>query len=96
MNRTGYVIFHEKGKTWLKGTDGSIVLPAVYDKILDYDDDGYIRVLMGDIYGTVDLEGQEVIPHSLGLTHLGVFHQHTARAMKKAEVRRRNTPVEDF
>ena len=82
MNRTGYVIFHEKGKAGLKDADGHVVLPAVYDKILDYDDDGYIRVLKGDVYGTVDLEGKEVIPHSLGLTHLGVFHQHTARAMK--------------
>ena len=82
MNRTGYVIFHEKGKAGLKDADGHVVLPAVYDKILDYDDDGYIRVLKGDVYGTVDLEGQEVIPHSIGLTHLGVFHQHTARAMK--------------
>lgn len=82
MNRTGYVIFHEKGKAGLKDADGHVVLPAVYDKILDYDDDGYIRVLKGDVYGTVDLEGKEVIPHSIGLTHLGVFHQHTARAMK--------------
>lgn len=82
MNRTGYVIFHEKGKAGLKDADGHVVLPAVYDKILDYDDDGYIRVLKGNIYGTVDLKGKEVIPHSLGLTHLGVFHQHTARAMK--------------
>lgn len=82
MNRTGYVIFHEKGKAGLKDADDHVVLPAVYDKILDYDDDGYIRVLKGDVYGTVDLQGQEVIPHSIGLTHLGVFHQHTARAMK--------------
>lgn len=82
MNRTGYVIFHEKGKVGLKDADGHVVLPAVYDKILDYDDDGYIRVLKGDVYGTVDLEGKEVIPHSIGLTHLGVFHLHTARAMK--------------
>lgn len=82
MNRTGYVIFHEKGKAGLKDADGHVVLPAVYDKILDYDDDGYIRVLKGDVYGTVDLEGKEVIPHSIGLTHLGVFHLHTAWAMK--------------
>ena len=34
MNRTGYVIFHEKGKAGLKDADGHVVLPAVYDKIL--------------------------------------------------------------
>lgn len=82
MNRTGYVIFHEKGKAGLKDAQGNVVLAPEYDKILDYDDDGYIRVLKGHVYGTVDFEGREVIPHSLGLTHLGVFHQHTARAMK--------------
>ena len=32
------------------------------------------------MYGTIDLEGKEVIPHSLGLIHLGVFHEGTARA----------------
>lgn len=82
MNKTGYVIFHENGKAGLKDAHGHVILSAEYDKILDYDDDGYIRVLKGNVYGTVDFEGHEVIPHSLGLTHLGVFHLHTARAMK--------------
>lgn len=82
MNRTGYEIFHENGKAGLKDSDGHVVLPCVYDKILDYDDDGYIRVLKGKVYGTVDLDCKEVIPHSVGLTHLGVFYKGTARACK--------------
>lgn len=82
MNRTGYEIFYENGKAGLKDSDGAVVLPCKYDKILDYDDDGYIRVLIGDVYGTLDLDCKEVISHSLGLTHLGVFHKGTARARK--------------
>lgn len=82
MNRTGYEIFFEDGKAGLKDADGIVVVPCQYDSILNYDDDGYIRVLNGDVYGTLDLEGKEVIPHSLGLTHLGVFHKGTARARK--------------
>lgn len=76
------MIFYEDGKAGLKDSKGNVVLPCVYDKILDYDDDGYIRVLKGKVYGTVDFNCKEVIPHSLGLTHLGVFHKGTARACK--------------
>lgn len=82
MKRTSYKIVSEDGKYGLKGSDGTVVAPCRYDKILDYDDDGYIRVLIGDVYGTLDLRGHEVIPHSLGLTHLGVFHGGTARARR--------------
>lgn len=99
MNKTGYVIFHENGKAGLKNAQGHVVLSAEYDKILDYDDDGYIRVLKENIYGTVDLDGKEVILHSLGLTHLGVFHQHTARAMKNGRwglVDEKGCPVGTF
>ena len=83
MKRSGFTILHdESGKAGLADKDGKIVAAFEYDKILDYDDDGYIRVLKGDIYGTLDLEGRMVIPHSAGLTHLGVFHKGTARAQK--------------
>lgn len=57
-------------------------MPCQYDQILDDDDDGYIRVLKGDVYGTLERNCQEVIPHSIGLTHLGVFYKGTARAVK--------------
>lgn len=61
--------------------DGNCVVPYEYD-IIDYDDYGYIRVLKDGIYGTVDFNGNIVISHSLGLTHIGVFHKGTARAKK--------------
>lgn len=81
MNRSGYKIVSEGAhKVGLQDAKGREVLPCVYDKILDYDDDGYIRVLKGDVYGTIDLKGNWVIPHSAGITHLGVFHSGTARA----------------
>lgn len=83
MNRTGYIIVHEGDKVGLQDTSGKEILPCLFDDILDYDDDGYIRVIKEGIYGTVDLEGAIVIPHSLGLTHLGVFHNGTARACKQ-------------
>ncbi len=83
MNRSGYIIIsNTKHKVGLQDQNGREVLPCDYDKILDYDDDGYIRVLVGDVYGTIDLEGKWVIPHTLGITHLGVFHKGTARARK--------------
>ncbi len=83
MNKSGYVIVkkgeHEVGLT---DKDGKDVVPCVYDDILDFDDDGYIRIIKGGVYGTIDLEGNIIIPHSVGLTHLGVFHEGTARARK--------------
>lgn len=86
MNRTGYtIVYNESGKAGLKDEDGKLIVACQYDQILDYDDDGYIRVLKGNIYGTLDLECQEVIPHSIGLTHLGVFYQGTARAEKNGQ-----------
>ncbi len=83
MNKSGYIIMSEgTHKVGLQAADGRVILPCIYDKILDYDDDGYIRVLKGEVYGTIDLEGNWAIPHSEGITHLGVFHQGTARARK--------------
>ena len=83
MNRSGFVIVYDDwGRAGLQDADGRQVLPCEFDKILDYDDDGYIRVLKGNVYGTIDLNCQTVIPHSKGLTHLGVFHNGTARARK--------------
>ena len=83
MNKTGFVIVHnDAGQAGLQDEHGKPVVPCQYDQILDYDDDGYIRVLKGGVYGTLDLNCQEVIPHSIGLTHLGVFYKGTARAVK--------------
>lgn len=83
MNKSGYIIvYDETGKAGLKDKDGVLIVACLYDKILDYDDDGYIRVLNGNVFGTLDLNGREVIPHSIGLTHLGVFYHGNARAEK--------------
>ena len=83
MNKTGFVIvYNDAGQAGLQDENGQLVVPCQYDKILDYDDDGYIRVLKGDVYGTLNWNCQEVIPHSIGLTHLGVFYKGTARAVK--------------
>ena len=45
MNRSGFVIFASEGLFGLKDAGGREVVPCMYDKILDYDDDGYIRLL---------------------------------------------------
>lgn len=82
MNKSGFIIVKKRNKVGLHNQEGQEVLPCIYDQILDYDDDGYIRIIIGGVYGTIDLECHEVIPHSLGLTHLGVFHGGTARAKK--------------
>lgn len=85
MNRSGFEIVCQDGKYGLQDDKEKLVVPCIYDKILDYDDDGYIRVLKGEVYGTVDLKGNLVIPHTLGITHLGVFHKGTARARKDGQ-----------
>ncbi len=82
MKRSGYEIIEEGGRFGLADSNGKTVVPCVYDKILDYDDDGYIRLLKGEVYSTVTIDGQEAIPLSKGLTHLGVFYGGTARARK--------------
>ncbi len=83
MNRSGFVIvdngLHAVG---LNDKDGNELLPCVYDAILDYDDDGYIRFIKDRVYGTIDLSGKIIIPLTLKITHLGVFHNGTARAQK--------------
>lgn len=83
MNKSGFIIVTNDSFLYgLQDKDGNVIVPCQYDRILDFDDDGYIRLLKGKIYGTINLEGKEVIPHSLGITHLGVFHNGTARAKK--------------
>lgn len=80
LDRTSLSIFCNNGLYGLKDKDGKTIVACEYSKILDYDGDGYIRILKGDIYGTVDLEGRPVISHAKGFTHLGVFHNGAARA----------------
>lgn len=83
MNRSGYIIVKEDvHKVGLQDAAGQEILPCIYDDILDYDDDGYIRFVKDRVYGTIDLSGTIVIPLSCGITHLGVFHGGTARAKK--------------
>ena len=83
MNKSGFIIVKQgQNQVGLKDQNGNEVLPCVYDKILDYDEDGYIRFIKDDVYGTLNFEGKVCIPLSLGIMHLGVFHQGTARARK--------------
>lgn len=83
MNKSGYIIVNQgEHAVGLQDKDGREILPCIYDEILDYDDDGYIRFIKDGIIGTIDLEGDTIIPLSDGITHLGVFHGGTARAQK--------------
>lgn len=82
MHKSGFEIVYKGSKVGLQNKDGLEILPCIYDKILDYDDDGYIRIIKGDVYGTIDLDGNKAISHSVGITHLGVFYGGTARARK--------------
>ena len=82
MNKSGLVIVTENGLYGLEDDKGQSVVPCEYDKILDYDDDGYIRLLKGEVYSTITIKGKKAIPFSKGLTHLGVFWGGTARAKK--------------
>ncbi len=82
MNKSGFVIVTENGLYGLEDANGQRVVPCEYDKILDYDDDGYIRLLKGDVYSTISIKGKKAIPLSKGLTHLGVFWSGSARARK--------------
>jgi hypothetical protein len=82
MNKSGFVIVTENGLYGLEDANGHKIIPCEYDKILDYDDDGYIRLLKGDVYSTITVKGKKAIPLSKGLTHLGVFWGGTARARK--------------
>ena len=82
MNKSGFVIIEENGLYGLEDSEGRKVVPCKYDKILDYDDDGYIRLLKGEVYCTITIKGKRAIPLSKGLTHLGVFWKGTARAKK--------------
>ena len=82
MNKSDFVIVYEGKHAGLRTKSGEVVLPCDYDKIPDYDDDGYIRFIKDGVYGTIDLQGVIAIPLSEKLTHLGVFHKGTARAQK--------------
>ena len=82
MNKSGFVIVTENGLYGLEKANGQKVVPCEYDKILDYDDDGYIRLLKDDVYSTISIKGKKAIPLSKGLAHLGVFWGGTARARK--------------
>lgn len=83
MNKSEYIIVNQgEHAVGLQDKDGREILPCIYDEILDYDDDGYIRFIKDGIIGTIDLKGDRVIPLSDGITHLGVFHGGTARACK--------------
>lgn len=83
MNKSDFeIISNDNGLYGLSNHAGNIVVPCTYDKILDYDDDGYIRLIKGGVYGTINLQGYVAISHSKGLTHLGVFYNGTARASK--------------
>ena len=44
MNKSGFIIVTENGLYALENAFGHQVVPCEYDKILDYDDDGYIRL----------------------------------------------------
>ncbi len=80
MNKSGFTIIKEGELYGLVDENLKVVVPCEYDNILDYDDDGYIRLLKGNVYSTINLKGEKVIPLSKGLTHLGVFWGGTARA----------------
>ena len=83
LKKSGFVIInlgaHQVG---LHDAEGQELLPCVYDEVLDYDEDGYIRFLRDGVYATIDLQGKICSPLDRGLTHLGVFHQGTARARR--------------
>ena len=80
MKKSDFVIVKQGAFVGLNTESGRVVLPCEYDKILDYDDDGYVRFIKDGIYGTVDLKGNVCIPLTKRLTHLGVFHRGSARA----------------
>ncbi len=67
MNKSGFVIVTENGLYGLQDANGREVVPCEYDKILDYDDDGYIRLLKGEVYSTVSIEGERLSPCLRGL-----------------------------
>ena len=80
MNKSDFIIISEGKYSGLETKSGEKVLPVKYDKILDYDDDGYVRFIKDGYYGTIDFEGNVCIPLSEKLTHLGVFYKGSARA----------------
>lgn len=83
MEKSGFLILNQgEHSVGLIDNNGNVILPCIYDKIPDFDNDGYIRFIKGEYTGTIDLKGNEVIPLSFELTHLGVFHNGTARACK--------------
>ena len=82
MKKSDFIIVEKDGLYGLDDKDGRGVIACEYDKILDYDDDGYIRLIRDGIYSTINLEGKEAISPSCRISHLGVFYNGTARARK--------------
>lgn len=82
MNKSSWEITWKNGKAGLVDVEGEEIVPCHYDKILDYDDDGYVRLIKDKVWTTIDLKGKVSIPASCGITHLGVFYHGTARAKK--------------
>lgn len=55
MNKSDFEIISDDNDSYgLSNHAGNIVVPCTYDKILDYDDDGYIRLIKGGVYGTIN------------------------------------------
>ena len=64
MNKSNFVIVHDdSGKAGLINEHGNQIVACIYDEILDYDDDGYIRVLK-DILGHENLGTTEIYTHT--------------------------------
>ena len=83
MNKSGYIIIKEgPHKVGLRDDEGREIVPCRYDDILDYDDDGYIRIIKNGFYSTIDVQGSPRISFARRITHLGVFHGGTARARR--------------
>ena len=49
MNKSDFIIISEGKYSGLETKSGEKVLPVKYDKILDYDDDGYVRFIRDEI-----------------------------------------------
>lgn len=45
MNKSSWEITWKNGKAGLVDIEGEEIVPCHYDKILDYDDDGYVRLI---------------------------------------------------
>lgn len=100
MNVTHWVIIRdEQGKYGLQTAEGREIEPCLWDRIADYDDDGYIRMYRGKNIRTINVHGREMIALSQGLTWLGVFYRGHARARTGSRwglVDPHGNPIEGF